>query len=90
MAFGVAAMLERPPKAGAGLAGQPGGALIDRPLPARTVGRAGQGRIAQLVEQLTLNQRVVGSNPTAPTKFPESFQQINEMVALVSITLGIA
>ena len=64
--------------------------MIDGPLPARTVGRAGQGRIAQLVEQLTLNQRVVGSNPTAPTKFPESFQQINEMVALVSITLGIA
>jgi hypothetical protein len=27
------------------------------------------GRIAQLVEQLTLNQRVVGSNPTAPTTF---------------------
>ena len=27
----------------------------------------GFGRIAQLVEQLTLNQRVVGSNPTAPT-----------------------
>jgi hypothetical protein len=26
-----------------------------------------EGRIAQLVEQLTLNQRVVGSNPTAPT-----------------------
>ena len=26
------------------------------------------GRIAQSVEQLTLNQRVVGSNPTAPTK----------------------
>jgi hypothetical protein len=26
------------------------------------------GRIAQLVEQLTLNQRVVGSSPTAPTK----------------------
>ena len=25
------------------------------------------GRLAQLVEQLTLNQRVVGSNPTAPT-----------------------
>ncbi len=25
------------------------------------------GRIAQLVEQLTLNQRVVGSIPTAPT-----------------------
>lgn len=25
------------------------------------------GRIAQLAEQLTLNQRVVGSNPTAST-----------------------
>ena len=30
------------------------------------------GRIAQLVEQLTLNQRAVGSSPTAPTKkFPK-------------------
>jgi hypothetical protein len=27
------------------------------------------GRIAQVVEQLTLNQRVVGSSPTAPTTF---------------------
>ena len=27
----------------------------------------GVGRIAQVVEQLTLNQRVVGSSPTAPT-----------------------
>ena len=26
------------------------------------------GRIAQSVEQLTLNQRVPGSNPGAPTK----------------------
>jgi hypothetical protein len=26
------------------------------------------GRIAQLVEQLTLNQRVQGSNPCAPTR----------------------
>ena len=26
------------------------------------------GRIAQLVEQLTLNQRVQGSSPCAPTK----------------------
>ena len=25
------------------------------------------GRLAQLVEQLTLNQRVVGSSPTSPT-----------------------
>ena len=67
MAFGVAATLARALKAGACFAGQPGGALIDRPLPARTMGRAGEGRIAQLVEQLTLNQRVVGSSPTAPT-----------------------
>jgi hypothetical protein len=28
----------------------------------------GFGRIAQLVEQLTLNQRVPGSSPGAPTK----------------------
>ena len=27
------------------------------------------GRLAQLVEQLTLNQRVVGSNPSASTIF---------------------
>src|SRR5690349_6981938 len=29
--------------------------------------RTGSGRIAQLVEQLTLNQRVQGSSPCAPT-----------------------
>jgi hypothetical protein len=41
-----------------------------RALAAKTVKvlmSAGLGCIAQLVEQLTLNQRVVGSNPTAPT-----------------------
>ena len=27
------------------------------------------GRIAQLAEQLTLNQRVAGSSPAAPTKY---------------------
>ena len=32
------------------------------------------GRIAQLVEQLTLNQRVQGSNPCAPTKCPDAAQ----------------
>jgi hypothetical protein len=32
-----------------------------------TAAKDRKGRIAQLVEQLTLNQRVVGSNPTAPT-----------------------
>src|SRR5258707_1077635 len=30
--------------------------------------RAGSGRIAQLVEQMTLNHRVPGSSPGAPTK----------------------
>lgn len=30
------------------------------------------GRIAQLVEQLTLNQRVLGSNPSASTISPPS------------------
>ena len=36
------------------------------------------GRIAQVVEQLTLNQRVVGSSPTAPTN------KINSLVAAAS------
>jgi hypothetical protein len=37
--------------------------------------RWADGRIAQLVEQLTLNQRAVGSSPTAPTKqFPRLSQ----------------
>src|SRR5580693_7603323 len=34
---------------------------------ARLSGLGPRGRIAQLVEQLTLNQRVQGSNPCAPT-----------------------
>ena len=38
---------------------------IAAPLPGNVPGN--RGRIAQLVEQLTLNQRVVGSSPTAPT-----------------------
>ena len=37
-------------------------------VPKKPMLHKGFGRIAQLVEQLTLNQRVVGSNPTAPTK----------------------
>ena len=32
------------------------------------------GRIAQVVEQLTLNQRVVGSSPTAPTNLFNELQ----------------
>src|SRR5579883_1020999 len=34
------------------------------------------GRIAQLVEQLTLNQRVQGSSPCAPTKFPRDINDV--------------
>ena len=34
------------------------------------------GRIAQVVEQLTLNQRVVGSSPTAPTKDFKGLDQV--------------
>ena len=32
------------------------------------------GPLAQLVEQLTLNQRAVGSTPTRPTKFLNYFR----------------
>jgi hypothetical protein len=49
-----------------GIAGHGGCALLKDALPHRSSG-LGSGRIAQLVEQLTLNQRVVGSIPTAPT-----------------------
>src|SRR5579863_8928117 len=38
-----------------------------RPLAMRFFGTLFSGRIAQLVEQLTLNQRVPGSSPGAPT-----------------------
>ena len=44
------------------------------------------GRIAQLVEQLTLNQRVQGSNPCAPTN------EIKDRVMpdlVFSLTLGL-
>src|SRR3954447_16145329 len=36
----------------------------------RLCGCSASGRIAQLVEQLTLNQRVQGSSPCAPTTSP--------------------
>jgi hypothetical protein len=38
----------------------------------------GGGPLAQLVEQLTLNQWVVGSNPTGPTKKTKGFQGISK------------
>jgi hypothetical protein len=36
------------------------------------------GRIAQLVEQLTLNQRVLGSNPSVSTKIPNKINGLSE------------
>ena len=52
--------------------GQSPAALVSARHPRRTWWPPGRiadaiGRIAQLVEQLTLNQRVLGSNPSAPT-----------------------
>src|SRR4029078_18723 len=41
--------------------------LLRPALPQAPPGLSTSGRIAQVVEQLTLNQRVVGSSPTAPT-----------------------
>lgn len=41
-------------------------------------GATPDGRIAQLVEQLTLNQRVLGSSPSAPTT---SFHENNQVTA---------
>ncbi len=35
--------------------------------PPQSAPKTGSGRIAQLVEQLTLNQRVLGSSPSAST-----------------------
>ena len=35
------------------------------------------GRIAQLVEQLTLNQRVLGSSPSASTKIYQQTQPLS-------------
>ena len=42
------------------------------------------GRLAQLVEQLTLNQRVVGSNPSASTIF--SFLAFSGMIGCYRVT----
>tara|TARA_R100001129_G_scaffold86135_1_gene58540 strand:- start:228 stop:377 length:150 start_codon:yes stop_codon:yes gene_type:complete len=37
------------------------------PLPSRNGSKIGVGLLAQLVEQLTFNQLVAGSNPAQPT-----------------------
>src|SRR5277367_5707475 len=45
---------------------------------------AGSGRIAQLVEQMTLNHRVPGSSPGAPTKLFKNLAKTEpELVAAV-------
>ncbi len=45
---------------------------------------SGDGRIAQLVEQLTLNQRVLGSSPSAPTKIPTKNSDLAKDFGLVA------
>ena len=39
-----------------------------------------------MVEQLTLNQRVVGSSPTAPTKLPNDFIKLSISLSVEEIT----
>src|SRR3546814_20361262 len=46
------------------------------PKPPRRSPKNGNGRIAQLVEQLTLNQRVLGSSPSASTIFSNNLAPI--------------
>jgi hypothetical protein len=56
--------------------GQNGFPLVqDRTGAGRAQSERAAGRIAQLVEQLTLNQRVQGSSPCAPTKPNQSPEQ---------------
>src|SRR4051794_39237468 len=45
------------------------------------------GRIAQLVEQLTLNQRVPGSSPGAPTTIPDQAVDLTDRDVLSIATL---
>src|SRR5215469_17942663 len=73
-------MAVRPLDAGSwGLPGQVAIALVNDP-PLRS--RCDRfGRIAQLVEQLTLNQRVQGSSPCAPTN------DFNNLARSVSVIL---
>jgi hypothetical protein len=61
--------------------GQAGGALVQAP--------PSCGRIAQLVEQLTLNQRVPGSSPGAPTILLryENFFEVDRAVLQPSYSL---
>ena len=47
-----------------------------------------EGPLAQLVEQLTLNQLVVGSIPTRPTIYPSSNLQSSPIFAENSLIFG--
>src|SRR5262249_37930519 len=53
-----------------------GNSLCYRTPPAQPAGAKISGRIAQLVEQLTLNQRVPGSSPGAPTNKSKDLAEI--------------
>jgi hypothetical protein len=58
-----------------------GNPLCYRTEPLRGLCRRHSGRIAQLVEQLTLNQRVPGSSPGAPTIDPvELFARLHQNI----------
>ena len=46
------------------------------------------GRIAQVVEQLTLNQRVQGSSPCAPTNVSNGFLNICAKASLAGKVSG--
>src|SRR6516225_1836557 len=56
-----------------------GNSLCYRTQPLRGPRGGHFGRIAQLVEQLTLNQRVPGSSPGAPTKKLQKIKMIQTM-----------
>jgi hypothetical protein len=68
------------------LAGHRGIALLNDAL-LRRLFPAGSGRIAQLVEQMTLNHRVPGSSPGAPTKHFKQFRPTRELAAIYGILL---
>ena len=75
------------------IAGQRSTALIHTPLGVDplAVGRfrsRRHGCVAQLVEQLTLNQLVVGSIPTAPTNDFNELAQFRQSTACRGVTLG--
>jgi hypothetical protein len=49
----------------------------------------GYGRLAQLVEQLTLNQRVDGSSPSSPTIFFNGLARNGRAIVCLWVTNGL-